>query len=122
MNGLSYAYLGDAVYELKVREHLINKGIFVINKLHNEAVKFTSAKSQSYVIRKLIDDELLSEKEYKMFKLGRNSDAKQGKKSASMMEYKHSTGLESLIGYLYIKDIDRLNEIMRIIIKTIEER
>jgi len=45
MNGLSYAYLGDAVYELEVRAHLISKGIFKIKNLHNRAVKFTNAKA-----------------------------------------------------------------------------
>ncbi|XMB86657.1 ribonuclease III domain-containing protein [Mycoplasmatota bacterium WC44] len=120
MNGLSYAYLGDAVFELKIREHLINKGIYKINKLHNEAIKFTSAKAQSYVINELINREILTEVELKMFKLGRNADAKYGKKSASMMEHKYATGLESLVGFLHNEDKDRLNYLIEQIIEVIE--
>lgn len=118
MNGLSYAYLGDAVYELEIRNYLIQKGYTKINKLHTEAVKFTNAVAQSKAMKELMDE--LNEEELRAYKLGRNSNARQAKKSASMIEYKMATGLESLIGYLYMNDVPRMKEIVQKIIKILE--
>lgn len=118
MNGLSYAYLGDAVYELEIRSYLTGKGIHKINKLHKEAIKFTSAVAQSKAMKVLLDE--LSEEEVRIYKLGRNSNAKQTKKTASMIEYKMATGLESLVGYLYINDMDRMKEVVQKIIEILE--
>ncbi len=120
MNGLSYAYLGDAVYEVMIREYLIDKNIFNIKKLHNLAVKFTNAKSQSLAIEELILTKQLTIEEEDYFKLGRNSSAKQGKKTATVKEYKYATGLESLLGYLYINNEQRFKEITNKIINIIE--
>lgn len=119
MNGLSQAYLGDAVYELYVRTHLIQKGITKINKLHKEAVVFTSAKSQSKIMDMLLPE--LTEDETAEFKRGRNSTAKQAKKTASVKEYKFATGLESLFGYLYLNDQKRLEELFQRVVVIIEE-
>jgi ribonuclease-3 family protein len=118
MNGLSYAYIGDAVYELEIREHLISKGMTKINKLHKEAIKYTSAVAQSGAMKQMLDS--LTEEELKAYKLGRNSSAKQGKKSASMIDYKIATGLESLVGYLYMKDPDEMKKFVRKIIEVLE--
>lgn len=118
MNGLTLAYLGDAVYELEIRDYLVSKGITKINSLHKEAVKFTNAKSQSSAVMALLDD--LTESEVSAFKKGRNSNAKQAKKTASMIEYKQATGLESLVGYLYLSDVDRMKEVVKKIIEIIE--
>lgn len=118
MNGQTLAYMGDAVYELLVREHLIKKGITKINKLHNEAVKFTSAKAQSKVVDFLIDK--LTEDELKEYKRGRNSGAKQAKKSASVQEYNKATGLESLFGYLHMNNQVRCYELFKVVVEVIE--
>ena len=118
MNGLAYAYLGDEVYELEVRKHLIAKGYTKINKLHKEAIKFTSAIAQSYAIIEMLDE--LNEEELRAFKLGRNSSAKQTKKTASMIEYKNATGLESLVGVMFEENPSRMKEIVKKIIEIIE--
>ena len=55
----NYAYLGDAVYELYIREHLINKGICKVNDLQNESLKYVSAKSQSSHLDRLINSGFL---------------------------------------------------------------
>ncbi len=118
MNGLSYAYIGDAVYELEIREYLISKGMTRIDRLHKVAIKFTSAVAQSTAMKQILDS--LSEEYEKAYKLGRNSSAKQGKKSASMIDYKIATGLESLVGYLYMKDPHEMKEFVRKIIDVVE--
>jgi len=116
VNGLTYAYLGDAVYELYIRRSLVDKGMTRINVLHSNAVKYTNAKFQAKAMKYLLEKEILSEKEISLYKLGRNSQARQAKKTASMIEYKLATGLESLIGYLYLSDESRLSEIVKIIL------
>jgi len=118
MNGLSYAYLGDAVFELEVRQHLISTGMTRINRLHKTAIKFTSAVAQSTAVKKILDE--LSEEELRFYKLGRNSGARQAKKTASMIDYKMATGLESLVGYLYLNNPERMKELVKKIIETVE--
>ena len=118
MNGLAYAYLGDAVFELEIREHLISKGMTRIDRLHKTAIKFTSAVAQSTAVKEILDD--LNEEELRFYKLGRNSSAKQAKKSASMIDYKMATGLESLVGYLYLNNPERMKELVKKIIEIVE--
>ena len=63
MNNLVLAYLGDAVYELYIREYLISKNICKVNDLQNESLKYVSAKSQSIHLSRLIDSNFLTEGE-----------------------------------------------------------
>ena len=56
MNNLVLAYLGDAVYELYVREKLIEKGICKVKDLQNESIKYVSANSQVEILEKLMED------------------------------------------------------------------
>ena len=62
INGLTLAYIGDAYYELRVRNYLVNKGITNVNKLHKTAVGFVSSEYQAKAILHLINNNLLSEK------------------------------------------------------------
>lgn len=110
MNGLQLAYLGDSVLELYVREFLLRHQLGSIEQLHKRAVHYTNAKSQAKFLEALLLE--LSEEEKALVKKGRNSSASQGKKSASVMEYKHATGLETLLGQLYLDNPSRLKEIV----------
>jgi len=110
------AFLGDAVYELYIREYLINKNICNVNELQKECIKFVSAERQCYFVEKMISDNFLSNDEIDVFKRGRNASS-HSSKSTDIVTYKKSTGLESLIGYLYLnKNICRINEIMEYIV------
>jgi len=110
------AFLGDAVYELYIREYLISKKICNVNDLQKECVKYVSAERQCYFVEKMISDEFLSEDEIDVFKRGRNASS-HSSKSTDIVTYKKSTGLECLIGYLYLnKKIDRIKEIMEFIV------
>lgn len=111
MNGLQLAYLGDSVLELYVREHVLRHQLGSIEQLHKRTVHFTNAKSQAKFLEALVLE--LSEEEMLLVKKGRNSSASQGKKSASVMEYKHATGLETLLGQLYLDNPSRLKEILQ---------
>jgi ribonuclease III family protein len=110
VNGLQLAYLGDSVLELFVREHLLRHHLGSIEQLHKRTVHFTNAKSQAKFLETLLME--LSQEEVALVKKGRNSSASQGKKTASVMEYKHATGLETLLGQLYLDNPSRLKEIV----------
>lgn len=110
------AFLGDAVYELYIREYLINKNICNVNELQKECVKYVSAERQCCFIEKMINDNFLTNDELDIFKRGRNASS-HSSRSTDIVTYKKSTGLESLIGYLYLnKDMKRINEIMEYIV------
>lgn len=117
MNNLVLAYLGDAVYELYIREYLIKKGYCKVNDLQNESLKYVSAKSQSEHLKRLIDNNFLTNDEIDIVKRGRNM-ASHGKKNTDIVTYKRSTGLECLIGSLKIEEnIERIKEIMEFIVR-----
>lgn len=117
MNNLVLAYLGDAVYELYIREYLIKSGLCKVKDLQNESLKYVSAKSQSEHLKRLIDNNFLTEEEIEIVKRGRNMTS-HGKKNTDIVTYKRSTGLECLIGSLKInKNIERINEIMEFIVR-----
>ncbi|WP_101773869.1 Mini-ribonuclease 3 [Peptostreptococcus faecalis] len=120
MSPLSLAYLGDAIYESYIREYLIKNSIFLkINDLHRSAIKYVSASSQSKAIKGI--EPILTEEEENIFKRGRNHKKNTGSKNASIIDYRHSTGFEALIGYLYLKeDINRLEYIIKKSIDVIE--
>lgn len=116
MNNLVLAYLGDAVYELYIREYLISKNICKVNDLQNESLKYVSAKSQSMHLSRLIESDFLTDEEIDIVKRGRNMSS-HGKKNIDIVTYKKSTGLECLIGSLKVnKNDERIKEIMDFIV------
>jgi len=115
-NGLTLAYIGDAIYEVYVREYLIKQGLTKVDKLHKEAIKYTSAIGQKSALDKIYD--LLTEEEIAVFKRGRNSNTDRKPKNTDLATYKKATGFEALLGYLYLnKYIERLDELIKVIIK-----
>ena len=111
INVLALAYLGDSVYEVYIREKLINKGINNVDKLQTESVKYVSAKGQAKILDELIDNDFLSEEEIEIVKRGRNYKRSSHPKNTDIITYKCSTGFETLIGYLYLTNKDRLEEV-----------
>ena len=112
MNNLVLAYLGDAVYELYVREYLINSGLAKVNDLQKRGTDFVSAKSQTRILEKLINSNALTDEEMDIVMRGRNAKS-HASKNTDIITYKKSTGFETLIGYLYLNDKDRLDELMK---------
>ena len=110
------AFLGDAVYELFIREFLINKGLCKVNDLQNECIKYVSAERQCFFINKMLEEKFLTAEEIDIFKKGRNASS-HSSRSTDIVTYKKSTGLESLIGYLYVNsNYKRIEEIMNYIV------
>lgn len=117
INVLALAYLGDAIYEIYIREYLLNKNIVKVKELQEEAIKYVSAKSQSEFLKKIIENNFLNEEEIAMIKRARNHKSHKAPKGTSIITYKNSTGLEALIGYLYLnKKRNRIEEIMKYIV------
>lgn len=121
LNGLSLAYLGDAVFELIIREYLLNKGYSKVNTLNKKCVEFTSGKAQADFIYFLINGKILNNDELSIYKRGRNSHIGSVRKNIDVETYLAATGFEALIGFLYLRDKDRLNEIIKLIIERKEE-
>lgn len=116
MSPLTWAYVGDAVYELYVREYLVETTKFKPNKLHREATKFVKASSQAKILEQIKTS--LTDEELEVVRRGRNAENHHLPKNANISDYAHSTAFESLIGYLYLtKQNIRLNEILQKVIK-----
>ncbi len=120
---LVLAYIGDAVYELYVRKYLVASGFVKVDALHKQAVKFVNAATQARMLHALA--EKLSEDEAAVVRRGRNAKSGSAPKNISMINYRHGTAFESLIGYLYLAGredrIEEIFEIGRSIILSAEE-
>ena len=115
-NVLVLAYLGDAIYEVYIREHLI-KTIVKVDKLQKEAIKYVSAKAQAQIINKLIESNMLTEDELEIFYRARNHKCSRHPKNTDIITYNHATGFEAIIGYLYLENKQRLEKIIKIILE-----
>ena len=114
MSPLTWAYIGDCVYELYVRQELINKTNLKPHKLHIEAINYVKASKQAKILKGIMDK--LTEEEQDAVRRGRNSENHHLPKNASVEDYMYSTAFEALIGYLYLSRQDeRLKEILGLI-------
>ncbi len=119
-SGLTLAYIGDAYYELMVRRHLLAKGVTRVHKLHDAAIRFTSAEGQADAFDIIKGD--LTEDEMITFKRGRNAKTDRKARNASLATYRQATGFEALVGYLHItSQDDRLDELFAKITKQFDK-
>ncbi len=111
LSPLQLAYMGDSVHSLLVRQHLLQRNLNV-KQMHLKCVQAVCAVQQSLALEKLLP--LLSEEELAIVKRGRNAHAHHGgPKSATVSQYAGATGLEALLGYLYItRNIQRLQDFL----------
>ena len=117
LSPLTRAYVGDAVYELYIRENLVNYTKLKPHKLHIESIKYVKASAQAEILKSIEAE--LTEREKEVVRRGRNTKNHHLPKNAEINDYMYSTAFEGLIGYLYLtKQEDRLKEILK---KCIEE-
>lgn len=110
---LALAYIGDGIYELVIRSLLVGKGNAQANRLHKKASSLVNAAAQSAMIERLKEE--LTEEELQVFKRGRNANSSTMAKHATMSDYRKATGLEALMGYLYLTgNLKRLIELVKI--------
>ncbi|WP_067934965.1 Mini-ribonuclease 3 [Alicyclobacillus kakegawensis] len=104
LSPLALAYLGDAVWELMVRQHVMGRGRRKPDDLHKAAVRYVRADTQARLAEALWPE--LTDMEQSFLRRGRNAKAGHVRKSADALSYRHSTGFESLLGYLYASGQD----------------
>ena len=122
LNGLALAYMGDAVYEQAVREHLLRSGRVKPNTLHRQATTFVSAKAQAMVLKRLTEEGFLTEEELAIMRRGRNAKSGSVPKNTDVQTYNFSTAFEAVVGWLYLKERqERTGEVIRYAIDIIEE-
>ena len=112
---LVLAYVGDAVYELAVRSSLVAAGRVKVRQMHQETVRYVNASAQAEALRLL--EGILTEDEAAVARRGRNTKSAHAPRRAGVIDYRHSTALECLIGYLFLKgERQRLEEILNIVL------
>ena len=97
---LGLAYIGDAVYEMVVRTIVLSEGNMSVNKYHKKSSSMVKAAAQAEVFEKI--EPLLTETEMDVYKRGRNAKSATVAKHAAVIDYRKATGVEALIGYLYL--------------------
>ena len=112
LSPLTWAYVGDAVYELYIRTNLVNNTKLKPHKLHIESIKYVKAKAQAEILKRIESD--LTDEEKDIVRRARNAENHHLPKNADPADYMYSTAFEGLIGFLYLnKKDERLKEILK---------
>ncbi len=110
---LVLAYVGDCVYELIVRTLLVGQSNCPVRKLHKKATVYVKAKAQADMIMAVQEE--LTEEEQDVYRRGKNAKSHTVPKNASLGDYRKATGMEAVIGYLYLKkDVERALELIKL--------
>ena len=117
MSPLTWAYIGDCIYDLFIRMNFVNTTNLKPHKLHIETTKYVKAKAQAEVLKKIMEE--LTDEEKEIVKRGRNTENHHLPKNASVREYMYATAFEALIGYLYLtKQDERLKNLLELCMKN----
>ena len=116
LSPLVWAYVGDCVYELFIRTHLVNTTNLKPHKLHIEAIKYVKAGAQAKFLQELNDK--LTDEEKDIVRRARNANNHHLPKNSNVQEYMYATAFEALIGYLYLcKKYERMKKLLDITIE-----
>ena len=108
---LTFAYIGDSVFDVIIRSIVVARGNTPVSKMHNACSRIVCAASQAEILDAITDE--LFEEEADMVRRGRNAKPKNSAKNATQEDYRNATAFETLIGYLYMKgQNDRLNDLV----------
>lgn len=114
LSPLTWAYVGDCIFELYIRTNLVNKSKLKPHKLHIETIKYVKAKAQADFLKSIEDR--LTPKELDIVRRARNTQNHHLPKNADPADYMYATAFEGLVGYLYLcKQDDRLKEIFEMV-------
>lgn len=97
---LTLAYIGDGIFDLVIRTVVVERGNEPAGKLHHKTIKFVKAQTQAAMAEILKPD--LTQEELTIYKRGRNAKSYTSAKNATVGDYRKATGLEALMGYLYL--------------------
>ena len=116
MSPLTWAYVGDSIYEAYIRTYLVETTNLKPHKLHVNAIKYVKAKAQAEILKRIHDS--LTEKEQEIVRRARNTQNHHVAKNADPADYMYATAFEGLIGYLYLSNQkERLDEILNEILR-----
>lgn len=116
---LTLAFIGDCVFDLVIRSVIVCRANRQPNKLHKLKADVVKAQTQSEMAKALMDD--MTEEEAAVYKRGRNAHSFSSAKNASIQDYRRATGLEALIGYLYLLNrSDRILELISLGLRKLE--
>ena len=116
LSPVTLAFMGDAVYEILVREYLIRCGNAQADRLHRMAIRYVKAGAQARAVETVLP--YLTQEEQDILRRGRNANTSHIPKNADVLDYRHATGLEALFGYLFLLDrAERARELFEIIIR-----
>ena len=118
---LTLAFLGDGVYDLLVRESLVNRANRPAGELNRQKVAMVNCRAQAEYAQLLMPS--LSEKELAVYKRGRNAAPKCTPKNGSVADYHSATGLECLFGWLHVNgETERINELFDLILHNTKKQ
>ncbi len=110
---LTLAYIGDSIYDVIVRTVVVERGNRSANNLHKMAIKYVNAATQAAMADALQEE--LTEDELSVYRRGRNAKSYTKAKNATLNDYRKATGMEALLGYLYLQDnMDRIIELLKL--------
>ena len=119
-NTTALAFMGDAVYEVYIRKHVMESGQQNADRLHRMAVGYVRAEAQAKALKKIYD--ALSGDEQELVKRARNRKSTSRPQNADPVAYKLATAFEALVGHLYITgNPERMEEIIRLAVAAIED-
>lgn len=120
LNPIVLAYIGDAIYEVAIRQYLISLPNQRPHHLHRQATQMVSAKAQCKFLQLWMPH--LSDEEQGVVRQGRNAKSGSIPKNADVLEYRHATAFECLVGYLYYSNrMDRLQELIGLAIEHMQQ-
>ena len=116
---LTFAYIGDAVYEVVIRTVIVDEANRSVNAIHKMASNYVKAATQAQLADALMDE--FSEDELAIYKRGRNAKINTKAKNVSLSDYKKATGFEAVVGWLYLNNkSDRMMELVKKGLESIE--
>lgn len=119
LNPLQLAFVGDTVFDLYVRSHLLWREPGQLRQLHRTAVSFVNCQAQAKALERI--EQGLTSEERDVCRRGRNAHSRPPR-NASPADYARATGLEALVGYLYLSGQEqRLQCLMEQIVLAHEE-
>ena len=101
ISAIGLAHMGDAVYETLVRTWLCVHGKATGKELHRATIALVCAQKQAELAQRVLPQ--LTEEELAVYKRGRNANVHAMPRSATPAQYYAATGLECLMGWLYLR-------------------
>lgn len=120
-SSLVLAFIGDSVFEMKIRDYFIKTNLVKVNDLQKKCSSFASAQAHFDIMEYLLNNDLLNDEEITVYKRGRNTKVNQRRKNFNSKNYHASTGFEALIGHLHVMNNEkRIDELIKLVIERFE--